>query len=137
MDDLISRQAVLKLLSAMPPEEAMTKAMLIQSVRQMDSETATGGRDLIERQSAIDAIAKLIISIPTADGKDLMDDVNRIRAEDISVIKRLPSVQPEIIRCKNCKHNPKESWLGCPMSHLSEEQRPETAWCWKGERRTE
>ena len=36
-DDTISRQAVLKLLSAMPPEEAMTKAMLIQSVKQMDA----------------------------------------------------------------------------------------------------
>ena len=37
MDDAISRQAVLKLLSAMPPEEAITKAMLIQSVKQMDA----------------------------------------------------------------------------------------------------
>ena len=36
-DDTISRQAVLKLLSAMPPEEATTKAMLIQSVKQMDA----------------------------------------------------------------------------------------------------
>ena len=37
-DDTISRQAVLKLLSAMPPEEATTKAMLIQSVKQMDAQ---------------------------------------------------------------------------------------------------
>lgn len=37
MDEMISRQAVLKLLSAMPPEEAMTKAMLIQSVKQLPS----------------------------------------------------------------------------------------------------
>ena len=36
-DDLISRQAVLKLLSTMPPEEAMTKALLIQGVKQMDA----------------------------------------------------------------------------------------------------
>lgn len=35
MKDLISRQRVLKLLSTMPPEEAMTKALLIQSVKQM------------------------------------------------------------------------------------------------------
>lgn len=34
-DDAISRQAVLKLLAAMPPEEAITKAMLMQSVKQM------------------------------------------------------------------------------------------------------
>ena len=43
----------------------------------------------------------------------------------------------EIIRCKDCKHNPKDEWFGCPMSHLNEKQRPETAWCWKGERRTD
>ena len=35
-DDAISRKAVLKLLAAMPPEEAMTKTLLIQSVKQMD-----------------------------------------------------------------------------------------------------
>jgi hypothetical protein len=36
-DDTISRQAVLKLLYALPPEEATTKAMLIQNVKQMDA----------------------------------------------------------------------------------------------------
>lgn len=36
-NDVISRQAVLKLLHALPSEEATTKAMLIQSVKQMDA----------------------------------------------------------------------------------------------------
>ncbi len=36
-DDAISRQGVLKLLYALPPEEATTKAMLIKSVKQMDA----------------------------------------------------------------------------------------------------
>ena len=36
-DDAISRQAVLKLLSAIPPEEATTKALLIQSVKKMSA----------------------------------------------------------------------------------------------------
>ena len=49
----------------------------------------------------------------------------------------LQKAQPEIIRCKDCKFNPKYEWFGCPMSHLSEKQRPETAWCWKAERRTD
>ena len=56
--------------------------------------------DTISRKAAIDAIDKLMVSIPTVGGKDLMDDVNRIRAEDISVIKRLPSAQPERKRGK-------------------------------------
>lgn len=37
MSDLISRQEVLKLLRTLPPEEAITKALLIQSVKQMDA----------------------------------------------------------------------------------------------------
>ena len=37
MDDAISRQGVLKLLSTMPPEDATTKALLIQSVKQMSA----------------------------------------------------------------------------------------------------
>ena len=37
MQDLISRQAVLNLLHALPPEEATTKALLIQSVKQMSA----------------------------------------------------------------------------------------------------
>lgn len=44
-----------------------------------------------------------------------------------------PTVIQELVRCKNCKHNPKFEWFGCPMVSLSEKQRPETAWCWKGE----
>ena len=37
MSDLIDRQAVLKLLPTMPPEDATTKALLIQSVKQMSA----------------------------------------------------------------------------------------------------
>lgn len=40
-----------------------------------------------------------------------------------------------VVRCKDCKHNPKETWFECPMAHLSEKQRPDDAWCWKGERK--
>ena len=39
------------------------------------------------------------------------------------------------VLCKDCKHNPKDTWFGCPMAHLNEKQRPETAWCWRGERK--
>ena len=96
--------------------------------------------DLISKQAALDAIGEMSDLIykniekgATYPGRDWFDGM--ACAEDI--INRLPAAQPEIIRCKDCKHNPKESWFGCPMSHLSEEQRPETAWCWKGERRTD
>ena len=29
------------------------------------------------------------------------------------------SAQPEIIRCKDCKHRPDEVWFGCPMASSS------------------
>ena len=62
--------------------------------------------DTISRKAAIDALTRKMVSIPTAGEKDLMGDVNRIRTEDISVIRRLPSAQAEIIYCKDCvKHN--------------------------------
>lgn len=82
--------------------------------------------DLISRQDALDEIRRF-------SGYLDEDMINRIRIG----LNRLPSTQPEIVRCKDCKHNPKLEWFGCPMSHLNEKQRPETAWCWKGERRTD
>lgn len=54
----------------------------------------------------------------------------------IDGIVSLPTVDAvPVVRCKDCKHNPKLEWFGCPMANLSEKQRPETAWCWKGERK--
>lgn len=49
MSDTISRQAVLRLLYSLPPEEAMTKALLTQSVQQMDA-----AQSEITLESAID-----------------------------------------------------------------------------------
>ena len=51
--------------------------------------------------------------------------------EDLHDLKRVG----ELVRCKDCRHNPKDTWFGCPMSHLNEKQRPDTAWCWKGQRK--
>jgi len=84
------------------------------------------GTDLISRQWLMECVNEGWIKFDTE--KDENRFIHLVR--DIA-----PSAQPEIIRCKDCKHNPKLSWFGCPMSHLSEAQRPETAWCWKAERR--
>ena len=94
MDDAISRQAVLKLLSTMPPEEAMTKALLIQGVKQMDA------------------------------------------------------AQPEIIRCRDCKHfeyNHIENVNGIPLIVAHEicmrwcegAKTSENGYCFLAERREE
>ena len=75
MSDMISRQEVLKLLHALPPEEAMTKAMLIQSVKQMDAtqperkrgkwiEDDDGWDEVIWRCSECDAVFTLVDGTP-------------------------------------------------------------------------
>ena len=38
----------------------------------------------------------------------------------------------ELVRCKDCKHNPIETWFDCPLSHLKYDGE---RWCWKGERK--
>ena len=54
--------------------------------------------DLIDRQKAIDALNGL--------GRYLLP--NGFLANDVfNAIKQLPSEQPEIIRCKDCKHQEK------------------------------
>ncbi len=82
--------------------------------------------DCISRQDAIDAARNWYEGLICGSFKGLEKQ-----------LQALPPAQPDIIRCKDCKHNPNEEWCGCPMSHLSETQRPDDAWCWKGERRTD
>jgi membrane protease subunit (stomatin/prohibitin family) len=94
-DDTISRQAVLKLLSTMPPEEAITKAMLIQSVKQMSAaqptmETVTECNDLISRHEALKALKKNRFP-----GAHYIDTGVKIALREI---KALPSAQPKSYR---------------------------------------
>lgn len=93
MKDSISRRAVLKLLAAMPPEEAMTKALLIQGVKQMDAaqpekrteeRTETHACDSISRQAAIE-VADAVWSVT--------GDKNVAKVWD--QIRNLPAAQPE------------------------------------------
>ena len=39
----------------------------------------------------------------------------------------------EVIRCKDCKHNPEEEWFGCPM--VSSHKRGDYDYCSFAERR--
>lgn len=45
-------------------------------------------------------------------------------ASDVDVV--------EVVRCKDCKFNPNDTWFDCPMAHLPYK---EDRWCWKGERK--
>ena len=106
MDDLISRKEAYNLIMGQPPE-AHYPSWYAEQIMQMR---------------------------PAQKIEDLDPLVKALEAEH-KKLREMQKAQPEIIRCKDCKHNPKYEWFGCPMSHLSEKQRPETAWCWKAERR--
>lgn len=54
--------------------------------------------DLIERQAAIDALSDGALVNYQAAGH------NNGLVKAIDVIKGLPSAQPEIVRCRECKH---------------------------------
>ena len=100
MSDLISRQAAIEACIRVQEHHAYDeieeiKALPSAQPETHDKRTETHACDLISRQAAVDALTRKMVSIPTAGEKDLMGDVNRIRAEDISVIRRLPSAQPE------------------------------------------
>ena len=56
--------------------------------------------DLIERQAAIDALDGEIEVIGQANAKAVLKYTQMVSDR----IKALPSAQPEIIRCKDCKH---------------------------------
>ena len=56
-----------------------------------------------------------------------------LKTAAFDALKALPSVDAvEIVRCRDCKHNPNDTWFECPISHLPYE---EDRWCWKGERK--
>ena len=75
--------------------------------------------DCISRQAAIDEAEEWIEAVYCARGEQR----ERYAIKHvIAGIKALPSVQPEIIRCKDCKYY---EWTG---NRIPEEQ---TWWCYK------
>ena len=64
--------------------------------------------DLISRQSAIDALAKNMPSWTTPDGCGQFDHdiqvTDEAYADCMQIIHDMPSAQPEMIRCKDCRY---------------------------------
>ena len=64
--------------------------------------------DLISRQAAIDALARMMPRSYTPDGSHPADEeifmAQEVFADCIEALEILPSAQPEIIRCKDCKY---------------------------------
>ena len=104
--------------------------------------------DTIYRQDAIDAIWKALYEYEDKTEKQFQEsdelDVSEWIMNDrmwvqnghnlcVDVLTKLPSAQPEIIRCKDCWHYPSE-YADCPMIGWA---RNENDFCSKAERRTD
>ena len=77
--------------------------------------------DLISRQAAIDALAEDMPSTYTPDGSHPADEgifmAQEIYADCIQTLKELPSAQPEIIRCRECKFASGDSRICMKFDH--------------------
>ena len=79
--------------------------------------------DFISRQAAINAADR-------ADYTGLaIEDVKKVTDEVVKEIKKLPSAQSEIVRCKDCKHYGDDHFCCYPWRTTPEE------FCSRGERR--
>ena len=66
--------------------------------------------DLISRQAAIDAIVNTVSEIGLHDNSEVARYGATFRQHEIiDIIEGMPSAQPEIIMCKDCKHHRKDS----------------------------
>ena len=66
--------------------------------------------ELISRNAAIEAVETIGFDFSDSDLsavelEEVCEAIGEVRQEWLQRIKRLPSAQPEIIRCKDCKHS--------------------------------
>ena len=122
-DELISRQAAIDALDCINGAEEVLKAL--PSVQPEQQSFSCGQEnDMISRQDAIEAILAVT---GNSSVRELYEHVQEHGLSDmwsggvnaaIDIIIAVPSAQPEIVRCKDCKYqdkgeNESESWNLC------------------------
>ena len=123
-DDIISRQAAIDAIFSEPLYESgmkkrdadavvpaiYEKIKSLPSTETHEERTETHACDCIERQAVIEALEKVAELFPwrVPGNRDSYDRYNEAWNDAIGraeiEIEELPSAQPEIIRCKDCKH---------------------------------
>ena len=92
--------------------------------------------DLISRQAAIDALCRRC-DLAADDDEPCTEKCN-----DIKMLEKLPSAQPEIIRCKDCQYQSKgqnecETWNLCGYRPWQYTPTTDEHFCSYAERREE
>lgn len=95
--------------------------------------------DLISREQAIKALDDKITITGSANAVVVKDYVERVRQKLI----KLPSAEPKVIRCKDCKHYVKDygwnciEYMVCSISPLHRVLRKPNDFCSRAKRRTD
>ena len=75
---------------------------------ELSTNLASLGTDCISRQAAIDALHMDTCIIPFKKAREYADaTISEIRNR----LEKLPSTQPDIVRCKDCKHWIPYDWM--------------------------
>ena len=91
--------------------------------------------DLISRQAAIDALAKFV---PYAICDESTESYTNGLTDAYNLICQLPPAQPEIIRCKACKHrDPEDKKCDCGHDIQWQLPRQDDWYCADAKRRTD
>ena len=91
--------------------------------------------DLIDRQAAIDA---LLEEVRLVDGYYVENDEVIDKDDAIEAIRLLPSAQPEIIRCRDCKWWSNDDYRECSSPNYDDGYvTPAGFYCGYAERRTD
>ena len=90
--------------------------------------------DLISRQAAIDVVAEFLYYTSNFDGMRQGFDLSDWKWKMEGVLSDLPSAQPEIIRCRNCKFASGDSRICMKFGHSPIGELDFCAWA---ERRTD
>ena len=90
--------------------------------------------DLISREAALDGFKKACaVDVIEQHGWSHSEIHTCLTYGGIEkILNSVPTADAvEIVRCRDCKFNPNDTWFDCPMAHLPYK---EDRWCWKGRR---
>ena len=108
-----------------------------------EERTETHACDLISRQATIDAMENTdwyhLRNGVMVHGANSKEDKPLYKAEDVyKVLNDMPSAQPDIIRCKDCKYSDTDNTLGVMFCwRVSYHEASEDGFCSWAERRTD
>lgn len=88
--------------------------------------------DLIDRQAAIDAIEHITSSMSVCVNTDECHGMKRMQRQAVIELANLPSAQPEIIYCRECKYYVSSGWCEGRGTCVSYDD-----FCSRAERRTD